>query len=263
MEIFSLIAYLIIGIVAGFVGGLLGLSGGVITVPSLFFVFNLLGFPQGSVMHTAIGTSLAAMILTGIASTWTHHRHKGVVWHIVLSMIPGVFVGGLLGPYIAHFLSGIVLEILFGLFICFLGAYILLKKKKMEPASPPDKTVFTWMGLLIGTLSSLFGIGGGVFVVPLLIHFRFTEKKAIGTSAATGLFITFFATIAYMYFGMKVVNIRESLGYIYLPAFFLIGIAAVFFAPLGAKWAHRMKGTKLRKIFAGALILIGILMIFH
>lgn len=263
MEIFALFAYLIIGILAGLIGGLLGLSGGVVTVPALLFIFHLLGFPQTFAMHTAIGTSLAAMVLTGIASTWAHHRHKGVMWEIVLSMIPGIFLGCLLGAYVAHFLSGVILELFFGLFICLLGAYILFQKKKGKPIAPPDKTVFTWMGLVIGTLASILGIGGGVFIVPLLMHYRFAEKKAVGTSAATGLCITFLATVAYMYFGMGVVNIRESMGYIYLPAFVIIGIATIIFAPIGAKWTHRMKGTKLRKIFAGTLIIVGILMIFH
>ena len=263
LEIFALFAYVAVGIIAGLIGGLLGLSGGVVTVPCLVLLFHLLDFPQSILMHMAIGTSLAAMVLTGIASTWAHHGHKGVMWDIVLLMIPGILIGCLLGSVVAHFLSGIILQIIFGLFICSLGAYVLLQKKKTQPAKRPHKTLYSWLGMGIGSLASLLGIGGGVFTVPLLISFRYSEKKAIGTSAAVGLLITFMATIGYLYFGMNVVMVRESLGYIYLPAFALIGLGTVFFAPVGAKLAQRIASAKLRKIFACTLILVGVFMIFN
>ncbi len=262
MEIFALFAYVAIGILAGLIGGLLGLSGGVVTVPCLVFVFHFLGFPQDVLMHTAIGTSLSAMVLTGIASTWAHHRHKGVMWDIIMLLIPGIIGGCLLGAFVSNFLSGIILRVIFGVFIGSLGIYVLLQKKKTQPGKRPHKTIYSLLGLGIGFLASLLGIGGGVFMVPLLISHRFSEKKSIGTSAASGLLISFMGSLAYLYFGLKEVRVAESIGYIYLPAFALIGLGTVFFAPLGVKWAHRMDPTMLRKIFAATIILVGILMIF-
>lgn len=264
MEWIALFAFFIVGILAGLIGGLLGLSGGVVTVPCLFLIFHFIGIPQGVLMHMAIGTSLSAMILTGIASTIAHHRHKGVMWNIVVSMLPGIILGCLFGAFLAHFLSGILLQIFFGVFIACLGAYVLLQKdRKKETTTKPETTVFSWFGLGVGTLASMLGIGGGVFTVPLLISYRFSEKKSVGTSAAIGLLITTMAALAYLYFGLETVQVQYSLGYIFLPAFALIGLGAVIFAPLGAKWAHGMEGTLLRKIFGGALIFIGILMIFN
>jgi len=263
MEILSLVAFLVIGALAGLIGGLLGLSGGIVTVPSLVLVFHLFDFPQTSAMHVAIGTSLSAMVLTGIASTWAHHRRDGVIWAIVFSMIPGIIIGCLLGAFVAHFLSGVLLQIIFGLFISLLGAYILLQKRKQKQVQRPNRTVYTWFGFGVGSLASLLGIGGGVFTVPLLIAFRYPEKKAIGSSAAISLVITFLAALAYLYFGWDEVQFKDSLGYIYLPAFALIGIGTIFFAPLGVKIAHRMQGIHLRKVFAATLIIVGILMIFN
>lgn len=242
---------------------MLGLSGGVITVPSLVLIFHLTGYPQSILMHTAIGTSLAAMVLNGMASTYAHHRRSSVMWDIVFVMIPGLILGCLLGAFFAHFLSGIVLQIIFGVFIALLGAHVLFSKSKKKGTEKPDKSLYTWIGIGIGFLSSLLGIGGGVFMVPLLLAFNHPEKKAVGTSAAMGLLITTLAALGYLYFGLQQSTPPTSLGYIYLPAFILIGLTTIFFAPLGAKFAHQIEGNKLRKIFASILILIGILMIFN
>lgn len=264
MEIIALLAFVVVGILAGLIGGMLGLSGGVVTVPCLTLLFHWLAFPQSILMHMAIGTSLSAMVLTGIASTIAHHRHKGVMWDIVTLMLPGILVGCLFGAFLADLISGVFLQILFGVFICFLGAYVLLQKgKKKEAGGRPEKTIYSWLGVGVGTVASLLGIGGGVFTVPLLISYRFSEKKAVGTSAAVSFFITTMAALAYLYFGRDETNVRWSVGYIYLPAFALIGLGTVIFAPLGAKWAHKMNAALFRKIFAGTLVIIGILMIFN
>jgi len=267
MEIFLWVIYFIVGAGAGLLSGLLGISGGIVTIPALVLIFNLTGFPQSYLMHTAMGTSLAAMILKGIAATWTHNGRKEVMWDLVLVMIPGILMGCILGAFFAHFISGILLQIVFGGFICFLGAGILFKKqkkkKKTEKAARPDKALYTWIGLGIGAISSFLGIGGGVFVVPLLLSYHYVEKKAIGTSAATGLFITILASIGYMYFGHDLVDIGESIGYVYIPAFLSIGLGTLIFAPIGTKLTNRFDVKKWRKGFAATLIIIGILLIFN
>lgn len=264
MEIFALIAFLAVGALAGLVAGLLGLSGGVVTVPSLALIFHLMELPQAYVMHAAIGTSLAAMVINGIASVIAHHIHKGVMWDLAFATLPGLFLGCMLGAFLAHFMSGVLLQILFGLLICGIGAFVLLNKvKKPRATKSPDRTFFTWVGLGVGTIASMLGIGGGVFTVPLLISYGYPTKRAVGTSAAVGLAITTLAAMAYIYFGLKEIDWPWHIGYIYLPAFAAIGLMTVVFAPLGAKLAHYMDAKKLRRIFAAALILVGILMIFH
>ncbi|NGX40029.1 MAG: hypothetical protein KR126chlam1_01369 [Chlamydiae bacterium] len=263
MVIVAIFAYLLVGIIAGIGAGLLGMSGGVLAVPALVLIFTLLGFPQPHLMHMAIGTSLASMILTTLSATVAHHRRGGVMWDIIWSMMPGVILGCLLGAFIAHFLSSVILEIIFGFFICFLGAYVLFHKKKKEEVKRPDRTLYTWIGLGIGSLSSLLGIGGGTFMVPLFIAYQYPSKKAVGTSAGMSLFITTFAALAYLYLGLGEIKIPYTIGFIYLPAFALIGITTIFAAPIGVKLAHRMRGRVLRRIFAVTLIVIGVLMIFR
>ncbi|MBS0629110.1 MAG: sulfite exporter TauE/SafE family protein [Verrucomicrobia bacterium] len=261
MDIVHLLAFLGVGILAGLIGGLLGLSGGVVTVPALVFLFPVMGIPQSQVTHMAIGTSLAAMVLNGIVSTWSHHRREGVLWPLFLSLLPWIIIGSLFGGIVANFISDVVLENLFGFFIVFLGIYLLLPQKKKRELREFNKHSIFWCGTGVGSVASVLGIGGGVFTVPLLIHFNYPEKKAIGTSAAISLVITTVTALTYLYFGMKTVKTPESLGYIYLPAFVFIGLGAMFLAPVGAKWAHAIDGLLLRRIFAAVLIIIGIVMI--
>lgn len=264
IDILAIISYLLIGVFSGLCAGLLGIGGGVITVPALVFVFSLIGFPQAHGMHTAIGTSLASMILTATTSTIAHHRYRGVLWKITYSMLPGLIVGCLLGAFIAHFFSSVFLEVFFGIFVCALGSSILfVKKKKKKTAPKPKKMVFySWSGLGIAAFANLLGIGGGVFTVPLLLKYRFPTQQAVGTSASITLIIALFGSLSYFYFGLDQIPIGSNFGYIYLPAFALVGLATIICAPIGARLAYRISDRYLKKIFAVALIIIGILMIF-
>ena len=106
MEIIPLLAFLGVGILAGLIGGLLGLSGGVVTVPALVFIFPAIGIPEEQVTHMAIGTSLAAMVFNGIVSTWSHHRRQGVVWDLFLSLLPWITIGALFGGHRREFHLG-------------------------------------------------------------------------------------------------------------------------------------------------------------
>lgn len=213
-------------------------------------------------MHTAIGTSLAAMVFTGVVAVYFFHKHQGIIWATFKAMIPGIIIGSVLGALIGHFLSGVVLEIFFGVFICLLGFYLYFRRKIRNKELKLPIFAYAYYGFGIACIASLLGIGGGVFIVPLLIHHGIVEKKAIGTSAVCSLCITFFGALSYLYFGLGHVPVQESIGYIYLPAFVLIGLTAVFFVPLGVKMVQKIPGITLRKVFAGVLFLTGLLMIF-
>lgn len=258
----EIVAYVLIGIFAGLLAGLLGIGGGMITVPCLAFFFLLEGFPQGYLMHMAIGTSLASAIFTGIASTWAHNHHKPLRWDLVRGLLPGIVLGTLLGAYIAYLLTGVFLEIFFGLFAISYGAYMLFSKRR-EKQEKMRLWTFLWIGFVIGAISSLLGIGGGIITVPLLMLYSISEKPAIGASAATGTIIAIIGSLGYLYFGLGKVNFPNAWGYIYLPAFIAIGAMTVIFAPLGAKLAHRLPSRRLGKIFAVVLILTGLLMVFR
>lgn len=263
MEFFAYPAYILIGILAGLSAGLLGISGGFITVPLLALVFYFLKFPQAFIMQLAIGTSLAAMFFTGISSSWAHHLKGAVVWDLVKTMLLGLIFGSILGALVAHLLSSVILEVFFGLLAIGVGFYFYRDRFKMSAEIKKlPKWLFTLWGFGIAFISNILGIGGGIITVPVLISYHYPEKKAIGTSAVTGMIISFLGALAYLYFGMGQIIVPGSIGYLFLPAFLCVAVASMIAAPFGAKLAHRLQGKKLKKLFGVFLIIVGLLMVF-
>ena len=262
MFVLSIIAYVIVGTLAGILGGLLGVGGGIVSVPALYFIFQFLGYPSLDLMYLAIGTSLAAMVLNTLASTWAHNQRANVLWQTFKKMAPGLFIGSIVGACFAKWLSGIFLEVFFGIFLCFL-AFCFWKKHPLqqEPHRLP-KTIFLWMwSIAIGGISNILGIGGGTLIVPFLTACRVPAKNAIGTSAACSLLITCIGTCSYLFLGMgQLLPFSKNIGYINVPAFLIVGIVSFLVAPFGAYLTQIMPVTKIRKIFAFVLLLTGILM---
>lgn len=264
MTFLLLILFALVGIVAGLIGGLLGISGGLITVPSLLFLFTYMDFPTAYVMHSAIGTSLASMVITSYASAKAHNTHGGVIRPLVKKLIPGLILGSILGAFIARKLTSTSLQYVFGLFVILLGIYLLLSRPKQTRDAPhlPPGPLITVLGFLIAALSNILGLGGGSMVVPTLLAFRVTLRRAIGTSAVTGLIITTIGALSYLSFGYRIETTPLSLGYLYIPAFIMISVATFIAAPYGAKLTHHLPSPLLRRLFAVTLIATGVLMLF-
>lgn len=258
----AILAYITVGMAAGLLGGLLGIGGGVITVPCLYYIFYMLDYPREHLMHLSIGTSLAAMIFNTAASTWAHNKREMVLWDVFKKMAPGLCVGSIIGALIAEWLSGEILEIFFGVFLCALAINFWRKYPSHEEPHRLPRTFFMllWSGG-IGGISNVLGIGGGTLIVPFFTAFKMSAKKAIGTSAACSLLVTCIGAVTYLMIGMKQVDLPENVGYIDLPAFFTIGIVCLLMAPIGAKWTHQISVDRLRKIFALILIITGLSMI--
>lgn len=263
MEFFAYPAYILIGILAGFCAGVLGISGGLITVPLLALVFHFLKLPQAFLMQLAIGTSLAAMFFTGISSSWAHHLKGVVLWDLIKVMFLGLLFGSIVGAFVAHLLSSVILEVLFGLLAIGIGFYFYRDHFRLETeVKKLPKWHFTLWGFGIAFVSSVLGIGGGIITVPVLLSYHYPEKKAIGTSAASGMIISFLGALSYLYFGMNQVTVPGSIGYLFLPAFICVSIASMIAAPFGVKWVHSLPEKKIRKLFGIFLIVIGLLMVF-
>ncbi len=259
----SVLCYVLIGLLSGLASGLLGIGGGIIAVPALLFTFDMLGFPQTYVMHLAIGTSLASMVINTFSASLAHNTKKAVHGTVVMKMIPGALLGAFLGSETAHLLSSIILQIIFGLFACAVGIHFLkpLYEDGLEHRFPRF-SLFTLASTAIGMVSNILGIGGGVFTVPFLSACGMQHKKAIGTSALVSFVICLIGTIFYLMLGWKEIEMPMTVGFIYLPAFLIIGVVSYFSAITGAKLAHELSTTMLRRIFAFAMIAIGLSMIF-
>jgi len=259
-----ILGYIATGMLAGLGAGLFGISGGVITIPCLIFLFKFGCVPCPSVMQLAIGTSLAAMTFNAMMSTYFHNRRGVVMWYVVGYMSIGLTLGAIIGAKFAVLLPSNALKIIFGIFECLIGAYYFtISSARLSEDQPhkPKFMVLTSVGVLIGTISAMLGIGGGVLVVPTLTYFRVSIKRAIGTAAACSFLITIIGALSYIVFGWKDHANGSSFGFIYLPAFIPLTISALAFSPFGVKLAHNLPVRMLKKTFAVLLVIVGIVLL--
>ena len=255
--------YLATGIFTGFLSGLLGLGGGLIIVPILSFIFAQLGFSTTFVMQMALGTSLAVIVLTSIASSRAHHSHHNVDWLIVKKIALGIMLGAFLGSLVAAKFDANLLKALFVIYV-FVVALQILSSYTPNPARIlPARPALNFVGIIIGWISSFVGIGGGTLSVPFLIYCNIDTKRAIGTSSAIGLPIALAGAAGYVLSGLPITNLpAHSLGFVYLPAFVIIALSSLISAPVGALLVQKLSVKKLKKIFAWLLIMIGLKMCF-
>ena len=242
----------------GFVGGLFGIGGGLITVPFLYYIFSSVGIDQQYLMHLAVGTSFAIIVPTSAVSVFTHHKYKAVDFDIVKSY--GVFVifGVILGTMFATSLKTKSLVLFFSVVIFFLGIYLLLIKEKEKDVIMKIKLkIKIIFGLIVGFISAPMGIGGAVMNVPILKFFGYSINKAIGSAAAIGFLIAFFGAIGFFIAGSYFeANLPLSLGFINIPAFLIFIPITTFMARIGARTVHRINKNKISKYFGIFLLII-------
>jgi len=250
-------AYLSLGAIAGFLAGLFGVGGGLVLVPVLLFLFNAQQFSSEYAMRLALGTSMATIVFTSLASMRKHDQHGAVNWQVVRRITPGILLGTALGALLASHIPTRGLGIFFTLFVYFAAAQILINKRPHASRQLPGIAGMTLTGTFTGWISSLVSIGGGTIVVPFLVWCNVPIRHAIGTASAIGFPIAVGGTLGYIAVGSHLDALPEPhLGYVYLPALLWVALASMLTAPLGAKAAHRMKVEVLRKLFAVLLIVL-------
>lgn len=257
------LAYVALGGVVGFFAGLLGVGGGGIMVPMLTTFFLAQGFAHEQVVHLALGTSMATIVLTSVASLRAHHARGAVRWDIVRGLTPGILLGTFGGTFIASRVDTVPLAIFFACFMGYVAFQMLLNVKPKPSRELPGTGGMTATGLGIGGVSALVAIGGGSLSVPFMTWCNVKVQHAIGTSAAIGLPIAVAGTVGYLINGWGAPGTPpQTLGYIYLPALVLVGVVSIFVAPYGAVLAHRLPVAMLKKVFAGVLVLLSLKMLY-
>jgi len=255
--------YLALGAIAGLLAGLLGVGGGLIIVPVLAAMLVRQGVAEPVVMHLAIGTSLASIIFTSVSSVWAHHRRRAVRWRDVGRLAPGIVIGAWLGAAIADMLPTAGLRKFFGLFELYVAIQMTFRFRPSPHRELPGKVSMFGVGGLIGTVSSVVGIGGGTLTVPFLSWCNVSIREAVGTSSACGIPIAVAGAIGYLVAGWGEADLpANSLGYIYLHALLGIAGASILFAPLGALLAHWLPADRLQQVFALLLYVLAAFMLF-
>ena len=259
----ELVSYLLLGSVAGMLAGLLGVGGGLVIVPVLAWLFLQTGMAPEGLMHMAIGTSLATIVLTSLSSVWAHHHRGAVLWQTFLRMTPGIVLGVALGVTVADRLPSETLRLIFGVFELMVAMQMALNLRPAAYRGLPGRWGLGVAGTAIGLVSAVVGIGGGTMSVPFLQWCNVPMRQAVATSAACGLPIALAGTLGFVLAGQDSHGLPAwSSGYLYWPAFAGIVAASVPFAPLGARLAHLLPTAVLKRFFALFLAFLGIRMLW-
>jgi len=255
----EILLYFLLGSFSGVLAGLFGIGGGIIIIPTFFYIFAYLGFPEEILSHMVLGSSLGVIVFSSISSTYSHNSKGAVNWDLIKVVAPSIIIGSALGGITAGFLESTTLQGLVALFLVVASVQLIF-----EFPPPPQNPQTNLVGPVIagggiGWLSGVFGIGGGIFSVPYFYHRGLKMMNAIGTSAACGIPIALAGSISYMIIGFDNINIPEnSVGYVYLPATIIVGLMSSFTAKYGVNIAHRMKQKKLRIAFAFLVIIMAL-----
>jgi len=253
---------LLTGCVAGFLAGLLGIGGGLVIVPALAWLLVSSSHDPSSVMHVALGTSLASIVFTSISSVTAHHRHGAVQWPVMRRMSPGIVLGAIAGAILVDQLNTTILQMIFGVFALLVSLQMATAWRVNAHAGLPNIESLSLAGLIIGIVSSCVGIGGGTMSVPYLMWHGVDIRRAVATAAANGLPIAVAGAGGYMVTGFLSVGWQNGqLGYVDILILAVLVSGSVILAPLGAKTAHRMDTHRLRQVFALILAVIGMRMI--
>ena len=264
--IFDLLPFVVLligaGSLAGIIAGLLGVGGGTVIVPVLFQTLLAINIDPAICMHLAIGTSLCLMVTTGFSSARAHHIRDGIDKSVIIEWGPWVIFGVFIGSFLADMSHSAVLNIIFAV-VTILAAIRLVTPEQKSHSKPflMDTPWRQCLPIVIGGISTMMGIGGGSMTVPALTIYGFPANRAVATSSVIGLFIAIPGSIMFAINGLNHPSLPiGSVGYIYVPAFFIMLPVSAALAPLGARLAHIIDGSLLKRGFAVFLAIVSVQM---
>lgn len=260
--VMMLALYLLLGVLAGTLAGMLGIGGGIIVVPGLAWIFHHYHLIPHATMHMACGTSLAVMVMTAGSSLHSHLKRNVEFWSIYKQFLPGIFVGVWLGAIFSTQLSSRTLAIVFGVFVILMAIKMFFHRDIHGEHRLPNRGVMAGVGCAIGAKSGLLGLGGGIITIPFLSYCGVNMRRSVMVSVMVGMTIAAIGTVAYMVTGWSYLyRPAWSIGYVYVPAWLTIAFASTLFARVGAHLSHRLPVATLKRVFACVMLLIGVHML--
>jgi uncharacterized membrane protein YfcA len=254
--------FLTVGLFSGFVGGLLGIGGGVIIVPVLFLLFSQTGsYGPELVLLVAVATSLTCIVFTSASAAYAQIKAGRVLWPLVFKLLPFLVLGSAVAGYVAPLLPTQSLRLGFAGFISLVACIMFFDWKPKPHRTLPGTLGSAPIGFVAGAVSGLAGIAGGNVIVPTLIFFNVPAHNATATASALGVPIAAVGALSYMLLA-PATDQPGLLGYVDLQAFALIVIGAVIAAPLGVKFAQQLPAAALKRLFAIMLVFVAIRMIW-
>ncbi len=262
---YEIIYFLTAGVFAGLLGGLFGVGGGFIFIPAQLFIYSYFDIPKEIQIKMAIGTSLATVVFNTLASSYAHYRKNAIYFPFLKKTLPGIVIGSLLGSYVTKIFPSLLLEIIFGTFESLFGLYFILSKPLQESSSIKkyNPFVINMIVLFTSALSILLGLGGGIFMIPIMTFLRLPLKQAIGSSSLATLIVAFLGGSTLLLPTFFKTTVSYAVGYLYLPSFIPLAIGAIVGAPIGAKLTHMLPTRALKKCFGVFLTLIGLFVLMR
>lgn len=263
--IYEILYFLLIGLFAGLIGGLLGVGGGFIFIPAQLLVYNYFEIPKELQIKLAIATSLAAVVFNVAASSYVHHINNAIYFPLIKKIIVGIILGSVIGAFVAEIFPSYYLEIIFGIFECLFGVYFIFSPN-FESKTPFKNLNYLILNILIiftSALSIILGVGGGIFLIPLLTLLHLPLRQAIGSSSLATLMVAMIGALVMIIPTLESSSTPYAFGYLYLPAFIPLSIGAIMSAPFGAKLTHTIPVPLLKRIFGGFLIILGIIVLIR
>lgn len=257
MTLAAIVALLAAGIIGGLLAGLLGIGGGLVFVPALLWVVVATDLVPGNAMHVAVGTSLAAIVMTSTTSVYSHARLGNVDWPAFRGLLPGLVIGAAAGSGLASVIPGVWLRVVFAGFLLVVAVRMIRGTAPVADGPAPGWRLLLFGGAGIATLATLLGIGGGTLSVPFLAWCRLRMIRAVGTAAASGFPLAAVGAVGFALLSPgSTAGTPAMVGYVWWPAALTLGGAAMAAAPFGARLAHRTDPTRLRRGFAVMLLII-------
>jgi uncharacterized membrane protein YfcA len=256
-----LLLLIVIGAATGVIAGLLGVGGGIVLVPAFFYAFDRLGFGSDHVMQVAIGTSAATIVVTSIRSLRGHQKKGAVDFDILRSWGPFLVIGALLGVLAASQLKSSALQAIFGVLAGIAGLYMAFGRPEWRLGTEmPRQPVSGIMAVVLAFCSTLMGIGGGTFGVPLMTLYGRPIHRAVATASGFGILISVPSVLGFLIFSVPDAP-PFTLGAVNLAAFAIIIPMTLITTPWGVRLAHAMNPAPLKRAFAIFLVLVAANMI--
>jgi uncharacterized membrane protein YfcA len=256
-----------VGALSGFLAGVFGIGGGAILVPVFYECFRIAGVPLEVRMPLCIGTSLAIIIPTSIRSWRAHHARGAVDMEILRIWWLPVLTGVILGSITARYAPERLFKIVFVMVAYSAAARLLLARVTWKLGDDlPRGPLMKVYGFFVGLLSTLMGVGGGLFSNLLMTFYGRPIHQAVATSSALAVLISIPGAIGYVYAGwpaaanypaVAALQLPFAIGYVSLIGAVLVMPTSLLTAPLGVRAAHAMSKRTLETAFGCYLLIVG------
>jgi uncharacterized membrane protein YfcA len=256
-----------VGALSGFLAGVFGIGGGAILVPVFYECFRLAGVPLEVRMPLCVGTSLAIIIPTSIRSFRAHYARGAVDMEILKQWWLPIVIGVVAGSVTARYAPERLFKIVFVMVAWSAAARLLLARDNWKFGDDvPQGPLMKLYGFFVGLLSTLMGVGGGLFANLLMTFYGRPIHQAVATSSALAVLISIPGAIGYVYAGwpaagnfpgVTALQLPFALGYVSLIGAVLVMPTSLLTAPLGVRAAHAMSKRTLEMAFGCYLFIVG------